>query len=42
MKLNNNHYLVMVNYFSKWPEISQLDNLTAKNVISYMTSQISR
>ena len=31
-----------MDYFSKWPEISKLDNLSAKNVISYMKSQISR
>ena len=41
-ELNYHHYLVMVDCFSKWPEISKLDNLTAKNVISYMKSQISR
>ena len=32
----------MVDYFSKWPEISKLDNLTAKNVILHMKSQMFR
>ena len=41
-EFNNQHYLFIVDYFSKWPEISKLDNLSAKNVISYMKSQISR
>ena len=41
-EFNNQHYLLIVDYFSKWPEISKLDNLSAKNVISYMKSQISR
>ena len=41
-ELNNNRYKIIVDYFSKWPEISKLDNLTAKNVMSYMKSQNSR
>ena len=41
-ELNNQHYLLIVDYFSNWPEISKLDTLSAKNVISYMKSQISR
>ena len=41
-EFNNQHYLLIVDYFSKWPKISKLDNLSAKNVISYMKSQISR
>ena len=32
----------MTDYFSKWPEISKLDNLTAKNVILHMKSQMFR
>ena len=34
-EFNNQHYLLIVDYFSKWPEISKLDNLSAKNVISF-------
>ena len=41
-ELNNQHCLLIVDCFSKWPEISKLDNLSAKNVISYTKSQISR
>ena len=41
-EFKNQHYLLIVDYFSKWPEISRLDNLSAKDVISYMKSQISR
>ena len=41
-EFNNQHYLLIVDYFSKWPEISKLDNLSVNNVISYMKSQISR
>ena len=41
-EFNNQHYLLIVDYFSKGPEISKLDNLSAKNVISYTKSQISR
>ena len=33
-ELNNQHCLFIVDYFSKWPEISKLENLSAKNVIS--------
>ena len=41
-ELNNHYYLVKDDNFSKWPEVSKLDNLTAKNVISDTKSQISR
>ena len=37
-EFNKQHYLLIVDYFSTWPEISKLDNLSAKNVISYMKS----
>ena len=33
-EFSKEHYLLIVDYFSKWPEISKLDNLSAKNVIS--------
>ena len=37
-----NKSLISVDYFSKWPEVSMLDNLSAKNVIQYMKGQFSR
>ena len=37
-ELNNHHYLIMVDYFSKCPEVSKVDNLTAKNVILHVKS----
>ena len=36
------HYLMSVDYFSKWPEINKLDNVSSKNVIQYMKGQFSR
>ena len=36
------HYLVSVDYYSKWPEIAKLDNLSSGNTIMYMKSQFSR
>ena len=36
------HYLISVDYFSKWPEVNKLDNLSTKNVIEYMKGQFSR
>ena len=31
------HYLVSVDYFSKWPEINKLDNVSSKNVLLRQT-----
>ena len=28
------HYLISVDYFSKWPEVNKLYNLSTKNVLS--------
>ena len=36
------HYLMSVDYFSKWPDINKLDNVSSKNVIQYMKGQFSR
>ena len=40
-ELTNHHNLIMADCFSKWPDIHKLDNLTAKDVISSLKSQIS-
>jgi hypothetical protein len=36
------HYLITVDYFSKWPEISNLNNLSAKHVIEMLKCQIAK
>ena len=42
-ELNNHHCLIMVDCFSKWPEISKPDSVTAKNIITCVKSvKISR
>lgn len=41
-EFKGHHYLISVDYFSKWPEVSKLDNLSTKNVIQYMKGQFSR
>ena len=41
-ELNSHHNLIIVDCFSKWPDIHKLDNLTAKDIISSIKSQISR
>ena len=41
-ELNSHHTLVTADYFSQCSEISKLHNLTAKNAISYIKSQIFR
>ena len=38
-EIKGQHYLVSVDYYSKWPEIAKLDNLSSKNTIMYMKSQ---
>ena len=39
---NNTHYLVSVDYHSKWMEITKLDNQSSKNTFTYLQSQFSR
>ena len=39
---NNTHYLLSVDYYSKWIEIAKLDNQSSKNTITYLQSQFSR
>lgn len=41
-ELHHKHYLITVDYFSKWPEVAKLDNLSTTNVICHLKSQISR
>ena len=42
MELNNRHYLVMVDRYSKWVELNLLENMTSKNVIKHLKRQFSR
>lgn len=41
-ELKGQHYLLTVDYYSKWPEVEKLDNLSSANVITYMRKQFSR
>lgn len=41
-ELNSQNYLLTVDYYSKFPEINKLDNLTTNNVVGYLKSQIAR
>ncbi|VDI67892.1 Hypothetical predicted protein [Mytilus galloprovincialis] len=36
------HYLLVVDYYSKWPEVMKLDNETSKNTIDYLKGLMSR
>ncbi|XP_063404228.1 uncharacterized protein K02A2.6-like [Mytilus trossulus] len=36
------HYLLTVDYYSKWPEIDKLDELSSSNTICYLKKQMSR
>lgn len=38
----NHHYLLVVDYFSKWPEVIKLDNLSSKTTITCLKGLISR
>ena len=40
-ELKGQHYLISVDYFSKWPEVSKLENLSAKCVIQHMKELLS-
>ena len=42
MELNNRHYLVIVDRYTKWVELNLLENMTSKNVIKHLKSQFSR
>ena len=41
-EFNGNHYLVNVDYYSKWIEIAKLDDLTSNNIICHIKSQFAR
>jgi hypothetical protein len=41
-ELNKKHYLLIVDYFSKWPEVISMSSLNSKQVIDLMKSQIAR
>lgn len=34
LEYQNHHYLLVVDYFSKWPEVIKLDNLSSKTTIA--------
>ncbi|CAC5401780.1 unnamed protein product [Mytilus coruscus] len=36
------HYLLVVDYYSKWPEVMKLDNETSKSTIDYLKGLMSR
>ena len=36
------HYLLSVDYYSKWIEVAKLDDLTSNNVICHLKSQFAR
>ncbi|CAC5398870.1 unnamed protein product [Mytilus coruscus] len=36
------HYLLIVDYYSKWPEVMKLDNETSRNTIDYLKGLMSR
>lgn len=38
----NHYYLLVVDYFSKWPEVIKLDNLSSKTTITCLKGLISR
>lgn len=42
LKFRGQHYLVSVDHYSKWPELSKLDNLSSSNTIAYLKGQIAR
>ena len=42
LELNGHHYLLTVDYYSKWPEVEKLDNLSSSNVIAYLKKQFAR
>lgn len=42
MQFKDQHYVVSIDYLSKWPQLAKLDNLSCGNVISRLKSQFSR
>ncbi|XP_048765918.2 uncharacterized protein K02A2.6-like [Ostrea edulis] len=41
-ELNGTHYLLTVDYLSKWPKVSKLESLTSKCVITHVKSMIAK
>ncbi|XP_060067240.1 uncharacterized protein K02A2.6-like [Ylistrum balloti] len=41
-ELKGQHYLLSVDYLSKWPEISKLQGLTSSSVINHVKCQFSK
>ena len=41
-QFNGAHYLLSVDYYSRWIEIAKLDNLTSNNVICHLKSHFAR
>ncbi|KAK7106746.1 hypothetical protein V1264_017967 [Littorina saxatilis] len=41
-ELNKTHYLIIVDYYSKWPEVITLNSLNTKTVVGHMKSQFAR
>ena len=39
---NGVHYMLCVDYYSKWIEVAKLDNLTSGNIICHLKSQFAR
>ena len=42
LEFNGLHYLLTVDYYSKWIEIAKLDNLTSTSIICHLKSQFAR
>jgi len=36
------HYLLSVDYYSKWIEVAKLDDITSRNIICQLKSQLAR
>ncbi|XP_033731071.1 uncharacterized protein K02A2.6-like [Pecten maximus] len=41
-EFQGHNYLVTIDHYSKWPELSKLDNMGSKNTMLYLKSQMSR
>ncbi|XP_033749269.1 uncharacterized protein K02A2.6-like [Pecten maximus] len=41
-EFQGHNYLVTIDHYSKWPELSKLDDMSSKNTMLYLKSQMSR
>ena len=41
-EFRGNYYLVCVDYYSKWPEIARLDDLSSKTTVTHLKSMFAR